>query len=750
MHGLVRPVAFPSFWPGLLLLAAVLAAPRADAHETADVLVVYSQGRMLPANIQVDAGLNQPAADRSAGELHFFAEFLDAPEFSGEEHEARTASYLRQKYAARPPRLLVGGGYIALKFLVRHRDQMFPGVPIVHVAVDRDFLKKTPGLAADVLGIPVDYDIAGTVDLGLLLHPNARRVVVVNGAGAWSRDREAEFRDVLAQRRIALPVEYLSGLGSDALLARLRALDPDTIVYTPGFYRDGDGHTFMPLESVRKMVAASAAPIYTIFASQLGSGVVGGKMTSFTDMGRTTRVFIEDILQGGPALPGATQPALPAPVQLDWRQVSRWGVAQDRIPQDAVIHFREPSLWERYRVQAIVASLVMLGQAGLIAALLVERKRRRGTARALVDSERRVRVAAQAARLSPFVWDLDSGTHGANGRAPSPTNDPPGLAGGFQEILQAVHPADRDRLRLAVSSTIDNNEELDVEFRVTAPGGELRWFAARGHVAADSPRRLTGVSMDISERKATELQAAADRAALTHMARVSTMGQLSAAIAHQLNQPLAAILGNAETARKMLDRQELPMEALREILDDIIADDSRAADVIRNLNALYRRDPFDRSTFELNGLVRETLDLLRTELVIRHVTVRFELAAELPEIEGSRIQIQQVLLNLVLNAADAMNGMELSQRVIVVRSTLEADERAKLCVIDRGAGIAPDAHKRLFDPFWTTKTHGLGVGLAICHAIIEAHHGTMSASNNEELGATFCFSLPAAAPADTI
>jgi signal transduction histidine kinase len=727
----VRPVAASSGWLGLLLFAAVLAAPRANAHGTADVLVVYSQGRLLPANIQVDAGLNQSSVNGGASDLRFFAEFLDVPEFSGEEYEARTADYLRQKYAGRPPRLVVGGGYVALNFLVRHRDAMFPGAPIVHVAVDGDFLKKKPELSANALGIPVDYDVAGTVDLGLQLHPNARRVVVVNGVGPWSRDREAEFRDVLEQRRLSLPVEYLSGLGSDALLARLRALDSDTIVYTPGFYRDGDGHSFIPLESVKKMVAASAAPIYTIFASQLGSGVVGGKMTSFTDMGRATRAFIEDILQSGQGLSGATRPAMAAPVQLDWRQVRRWGVPQDRIPQDAVIHFREPSLWQRYRFQAMAAVVVILGQAGLIAALLLEHRRRRVTARALADSERRVSVAAHAAGLSTFVWELDGTAQASES---------------LDEVLQAVHAGDRDRLRLAVRRAIDHHEELDIEFRTIAPSGEVRWFAARGHLAADAPRRLTGVSMDISERKSTELQAAADRAALTHMARVSTMGQLSAAIAHQLNQPLAAILGNAETARKLLDRQELSREELREILDDIISEDSRAAEVIRNLGALYRRDPFDRTAFDLNELVRETLDLLRAELVIRHITARFELAAKLPTIEGSRIQIQQVLLNLVLNAADAMNGAQVSQRLVIIRSTFEHGH-ARLCVVDHGSGMAPEAIQRVFDPFWTTKTHGLGVGLAICHAIVEAHRGTMTASNNAEGGATFCFTLPALAPA---
>jgi C4-dicarboxylate-specific signal transduction histidine kinase len=228
------------------------------------------------------------------------------------------------------------------------------------------------------------------------------------------------------------------------------------------------------------------------------------------------------------------------------------------------------------------------------------------------------------------------------------------------------------------------------------------------------------------------------------MSRVATMGEMSAAIAHQLNQPLAAILGNAETARKMLGRKDASLEDVREILDDIVAEDNRAADVIRRLGALYKRGEVELSRLDLNDLVRETLDLLRAELAMRKVALVLELAASLPAVRGSRVHLQQVLLNLVLNAVDSMTAVDPSRRTVVLRTSSGGDQ-ARVCVVDRGSGISPGDLPRVFDAFWSTKASGVGVGLAICKAIINSHHGTLTAVNNPEGGAAFCFTLPLAA-----
>jgi C4-dicarboxylate-specific signal transduction histidine kinase len=271
----------------------------------------------------------------------------------------------------------------------------------------------------------------------------------------------------------------------------------------------------------------------------------------------------------------------------------------------------------------------------------------------------------------------------------------------------------------------------------------VRWIAARGR--ADDNGQMRGVAIDVTERKRAELRAVEDRNALRHMTRVSMLGQLSASIAHQLNQPLAAILGNAEAARKMLSRDRVDLAELREICDDIVNEDNRAAEVIRRLGALYKRGDMKVEPLDLNGLIRETLDLLRGELLIRHVMPVTDLSQSLPPVDGGSIQLQQVLLNLIINAADAMSERPVEDRRLTLRTESTPDE-VRLSVIDNGSGIAPDDLPRVFDAFWSTKAGGMGIGLAICQSIVAAHHGTITASNNPEGGATFRITLPAKAP----
>jgi len=386
---------------------------------------------------------------------------------------------------------------------------------------------------------------------------------------------------------------------------------------------------------------------------------------------------------------------------------------------------------------------VLLLQAALIAALLVERRLRRQTASALAESEQRMKVAAGAARLSMWIWDI--------ARDRLWTDAPPELSAGasgtvptqLHQLLETVHPEDRADLERAVRQAAANEGELDVEYRMLGPGGDVRWVAARGRAEKGDGGLLTGVALDITERKTAEHQAAKDRAALTHMTRVSMMGQLTASIAHQLNQPLAAILGNAEAARKMLGRGNVDVAELTDICNDIVAEDQRTVEIIRNLSALFKRGELKFAPLDVNELVLETLDLARTELASRRVVAVTELAASLPAVDGGRIHLQQVLLNLVLNAADAMSGPRAAGRRLTVRTGLE-DGNALLCVADQGTGIAPEDIKSVFDAFWTTKSGGTGVGLAICRSIIAAHGGQLTVANNPEGGATFCAVWPAA------
>jgi signal transduction histidine kinase len=735
----------------LLTLVTCLIVPRpALAAAERNVLVLYSNGRLLPAIVEGDRGLVEGFAARPDLDVVLATEFLDAPRFKGADYEQAFVTYLRQKYASHPPDLLIVGGELALDFVLRNRQSLFPTMPVVHVSVPAAYLKAIPALPADVVGSPIEHDFAGTVEQALRWHPGARRLVVVTGSSSWDLEWEASLRAQAKAWAARLGLVFLAGLPTDELARRLRELPRDAIIFTPGYFSDGAGRAFVPRESARLIAAAAPVPVYAPFSSFIGTGVVGGRMADYAEMGHVAAATAIRLLDGASAASLTPLPAMASPVQVDWRQLQRWNIDPAAIPADAIVHFKEPSFWEAYRHWVLAAAAVIALQAGLIAALLAERRRRRLTAAALARSEQHMSLAARAARLS--MWTLDAG----------PTNSGRAALGAdpladFSDTLARIHPLDRDRVDRALRRALADGDEFDVEYRIEGIDRDWRWQAARGRGdgrgdgrsdgrgdadpdPGHSPR-LLGVAIDITERKRAELQAEQDRSALQHMTRVSLLGQLSASIAHQLNQPLASILGNAEAAQTMLGREPLDLPELRDICQDIIDEDHRAAAVIRRLGALFKRGEPSLAPLDLNELVRDTLEMVRTNLLTRHVAVRQHLAPDLPLLDGDRVQLQQLLLNLIVNAADAMESLPLAERVLTVSTGLRGTELS-LCVADRGPGVTLDSADKLFEPFWSTKAGGMGIGLAVCRSIAVAHRGSLGVKNGVETGAEFCALLP--------
>jgi len=247
--------------------------------------------------------------------------------------------------------------------------------------------------------------------------------------------------------------------------------------------------------------------------------------------------------------------------------------------------------------------------------------------------------------------------------------------------------------------------------------------------------------VDVSERKQRELAAARQRDEMAHLSRVAMLGELSGSLAHELNQPLSAILSNAQAAQRFLARDPPQLDRVMEILADIVSSDKRAGAVITRLRSLLRKEEAQHRPLDMDDVVQEVLALMRSDLLNRQVSVHTELAPHLPAVSGDRVQLQQVLLNLLINGCDAMAGSE-TQRDLVVRTRCGPGGNVEVSVADRGTGIAPDDLERIFEPFVTTKAQGLGLGLAVCRSIVKSHGGRLWASNNPGGGATLSMELP--------
>jgi two-component system sensor kinase FixL len=284
-----------------------------------------------------------------------------------------------------------------------------------------------------------------------------------------------------------------------------------------------------------------------------------------------------------------------------------------------------------------------------------------------------------------------------------------------------------------------------MEYRLRRHDGEYRLISDHGVPRYDSEQAFLGYigsCLDITERKRAEAEVLRQRAELAHVARVSTMGALAGSLAHELNQPLTAILSNAQAGSRFLAGPSGNVAEVREVLQDIAADTKRAGDVIRQLRRLVKKDGIQLETLDLNQLIHDAVRLLHSDTLIRKVQIVLDLDGDLAPTRGDGVQLQQVLFNLLLNAFDAMKDVPEGERTVCIRTRQRDSGGIQIEVSDRGTGIRPEMLARLFEPFQTTKQEGLGLGLSISRSIVEAHGGRLCATNNADRGATFCFTLP--------
>jgi PAS domain S-box-containing protein len=315
----------------------------------------------------------------------------------------------------------------------------------------------------------------------------------------------------------------------------------------------------------------------------------------------------------------------------------------------------------------------------------------------------------------------------------------------YDDFLQRLHPDDRDSARQALTEASRGDGRYQTEHRVLLPDGQIRWIASQGRVEFDGygqPIRFQGVSLDVTHNKQAEIQAQEHRNEVAHLMRVASVGELSAALAHELNQPLTAILSNAQAAQLFLARDDVDLEDIRDILRDIVTDDQRAGEVISRLRNLLKKSDFQPQELNVNELIGEVLKLMKHELTARAVRVVTEFTADLPSIVGDRVQLQQVLINLILNASDAMSRQAENARTLTLSSTRVEDSAVQISVTDTGSGIPRGDEEKVFEPYHTTKAHGLGLGLSLSRSIIRAHGGRMWAENRVAAGAMFYFTIP--------
>jgi PAS domain S-box-containing protein len=314
----------------------------------------------------------------------------------------------------------------------------------------------------------------------------------------------------------------------------------------------------------------------------------------------------------------------------------------------------------------------------------------------------------------------------------------------FATILERIHPEDAPAFKVRVERARRATENLEIEYRLLMPDGTVKHVHIVSHPSRDRREQVEyiGAIQDVTERCKSDDALARLRSELAHAARVTSLGALTASIAHEVNQPLCGILTNASTCMRMLSADPPDVAGARETVRRTIRDGERASQVIARLRALFSKKTSATARVDLNEASREVIALARSELQRNRVVLLTEFADDLPKVVADRVQVQQVTLNLLLNASEAMSEVEDRPRLLVLRTARDDPDGVRLTVQDTGVGFAAGNLDEMFEPFFTTKSKGMGIGLSVSRSIIESHHGRLWATPNDGPGATFFFSLP--------
>jgi PAS domain S-box-containing protein len=587
----------------------------------------------------------------------------------------------------------------ATDILLQYGEKLFPGVPIVFVTAERKTLKRD-SLKPNMTSLLWGADIQGTVDLIFEMLPKTRQIFIITGSSLSDRAAQKLARGALRGYTNRLEINYLPEITRKDLMERVKRLPERSVLLYLAFSRDSEGKNFVPIEILSDISRKANVPAFGILDTYLGFGIVGGRLLSAEVQGRRC----------------------------------------------AEICLRILKIWQQYRWQIIGLIAFGLIQISIIILLWVQWVKRRHAEAKTHESEVKYRTVADYT----YDWEywqapdksmnyVSPSCESITGYRPDEFIDRPDL------LDQIVIPADRDIWSDHQHEADRNMLRQEVQFRILRKNGDICWIEHVCQPIRDDQGRFMGFrgsNRDISKRKRMEAESKQLQDKLAHMNRVATMGALTSAIAHEVNQPLAAILSNTQAALRFLNHENPDLDEVREALLDISRDDKRAAEVIRRLRKMVKKEEPVYDSFDINAVIGAAIHLLDSESMFQNILVSKDLKSGIPALYGDPIQIQQVIINLLTNAIDAMKDRPEDSRRVFLSTRSDRDKGITVTVIDSGPGLTTDQIETVFNPFYTTKTEGMGLGLLVCQLIIEAHGGHIQVENGPDGGAMFSFILP--------
>ena len=502
------------------------------------------------------------------------------------------------------------------QLVTEYSEELFGKTPVVLVTTKQEGMSQRL-LKPNVMSIMWGFEFAKTVALIQKLLPKTKNLFVISGVSPTDLKLKNIAIEDLDKLESQFIIQHLDDLSVEDLLLKVTQLPENSAILFISLFRDSNGKSFVTRDIMSEMAAKAKAPTFAALGTYMGYGIVGGSLHSADAIGKQYAGLVKQILTTG-SLKNVNFPESTYQIMFDWRQLKRWSIDEDRLPENSIVLYREQTIWGEHKKEVVgVIIIISILVLALIASILQYRRR------------------------------------------------------------------------------------------------------------------------SLAEEEAQKL-----RDERAHISRVLAMGEIAASLAHEINQPLSAIRSYAQAAQRFLDKEPSELDETRKALVGIVAGNRRAEEVIKRIRMALKKEPFRRTHLDAKALIHEVIMLVHRKAAEQNISLRLNLVSDLPPIFCDRVQLQQVLFNLIINAIEAMKDKGDGLHEIVVQALREESGAVKISVRDSGTGIDEEQKDLLFDAFYTTKPEGMGIGLSISRSIIEEHGGRLWATRNPDQGSTFSFTVP--------